>query len=80
MRRPASREVWSGHSMTSLEGTQAAMVSFVSPSNLASSSPPSSQAALRSAPAAASHVTAELGPAWLLLREQRETHLDLRTE
>lgn len=62
---PASREAWSGHSTASLEGTRAAMVPFVSQSNLATSSHPSIHLSQRflpaRVPAAASHVTIEPG-------------------
>ncbi|KAE8289959.1 Leucine-rich repeat protein 1 4-1BB-mediated-signaling molecule 4-1BBlrr LRR-repeat protein 1 [Larimichthys crocea] len=63
---PASREAWSGHSMTSLEGTRAAMaplsLSPIWPPHLSHPSIHSSQCFLPArVPAAASHVTIEPG-------------------
>ena len=64
--RPASREAWSGHSTTSLEGTRAAMVplspSPIWPPHLSHPSiHPSQCFLLARVPAAASHVTIEPG-------------------
>lgn len=79
---PASREAWSGHSTTSLEATRAAMVPL-SPSPIW---PPHhyhpSLPKLPARPCACCSLSRynRARPRWLLLREQRESHLDHRRD
>lgn len=69
---PASRDAWSGHSTSSLPASVAAFVS-----NLASSYLPSIHVSSCLPPARCSLSRYNAArPRWLLLREQRESHLD----